>query len=971
MALFPSITAYKDGPTQKVDAATLNQPINQLRERTDYLKERVDTLLGAGLFETVRLTNVALNPNDTVSLNDIVCVDPSTKKYSKARASMLVTPVYPYSLIAPEGFAVGMVVGVTGYTGTVVLYGKVDLSSVLLSNILESGETFRDGAYYLSEVEPGKLTANPKGVAIYIGQFYASQTNSGYGDFAIISPQLKDLYEAHIHKNFVLAAQPAGTPEISGPTLDDTWRIRGFKPNIYNTNRWLASTAYSVNNTVVPTITAENGHVYMVVTSGVSGATEPVWPTNGSTVTDGTVIWQDIGLNALLNVTGFTDADGDTYTIWISSPSGLMKDARVFWSTAGGTDDGWIGAPGDPDYGSTIGLPILFYEKEISIGSKGVKVSFEFGGAIADWDSNSDFSVVVASLAALPYSTWTVEIPKQVKGWCAHKVSGFATYTGTSGSPKEYAIQIFGTYVSQTQSDGDVIKLKVTTAGDFSGAGPTIEVYDINDVLICSFSNMTFSGPAYHIVKNIGGVDYYDLYMVINNINASGVPVADTTAGLSDSWQFAFSDEAVNAKFEYNIGFDVELNAYYPPQPLLDVVLEVNGVALDPRDKFVQGLGSYKATHRTIFWYPNKYAQAPFPVDWVAPDVIGSPENQKNMLLHSAYMRTAAAGIVTSIEVGSGSSVRIVDKKTGLPASTGDLRLDATFNVVVQDTNASGFQVFKNIDSQGRVVRGPVVEALIPGAGIRLTSNSNTSKHQGTVKIEADIAGLTYGDFSDIFYLNAKSEVIPNRLFSYIKLLPWVTSMPNNIPSGFVAKFRVPYSLTGLYKVVVYATLFGLEEITSSDGDNGRKYAGLSFTYSVGPDYSLTSGVGIVQKNFSRTNPPYADGILERTIDLVNDVTVGCTGATSYGGTKGYKPYDPFLLHNDVSMPVIDGQILEPFMPAFPLDDDVAQQYVTAGNIVAVKFARAGTHIGHQGAPVEYTAALGFISLKWRLVPVI
>jgi hypothetical protein len=70
-------------------------------------------------------------------------------------------------------------------------------------------------------------------------------------------------------------------------------------------------------------------------------------------------------------------------------------------------------------------------------------------------------------------------------------------------------------------------------------------------------------------------------------------------------------------------------------------------------------------------------------------------------------------------------------------------------------------------------------------------------------------------------------------------------------------------------------------------------------------------------------------------------------------------------------MAAIDGQILSPFMQPFPLDDDVSQQAVTAGNIVAVKFSRAGTHAGHQGAPVEYTPALGFISLKWRLVPVI
>jgi hypothetical protein len=54
---------------------------------------------------------------------------------------------------------------------------------------------------------------------------------------------------------------------------------------------WSGSTAYSLGDIVVPT--SPNGHSYRVVTAGTSGGSEPTWPTGGSTVGDGGVVWQD------------------------------------------------------------------------------------------------------------------------------------------------------------------------------------------------------------------------------------------------------------------------------------------------------------------------------------------------------------------------------------------------------------------------------------------------------------------------------------------------------------------------------------------------------------------------------------------------------------------------------------------------------------------------------------------------------
>ena len=53
------------------------------------------------------------------------------------------------------------------------------------------------------------------------------------------------------------------------------------------------STSYSLGDKVFPA--APNGHWYQATAGGTSDAAAPVWPTDGGTVTDGTVTWQDMG----------------------------------------------------------------------------------------------------------------------------------------------------------------------------------------------------------------------------------------------------------------------------------------------------------------------------------------------------------------------------------------------------------------------------------------------------------------------------------------------------------------------------------------------------------------------------------------------------------------------------------------------------------------------------------------------------
>jgi len=64
---------------------------------------------------------------------------------------------------------------------------------------------------------------------------------------------------------------------------------------------WAGTTAY-----VLGALVLDTGRIYAVTTAGTSGSTEPTWPTDGTTVTDGTVVWQDTGTVALVKDTDYS-----------------------------------------------------------------------------------------------------------------------------------------------------------------------------------------------------------------------------------------------------------------------------------------------------------------------------------------------------------------------------------------------------------------------------------------------------------------------------------------------------------------------------------------------------------------------------------------------------------------------------------------------------------------------------------------
>jgi hypothetical protein len=123
---------------------------------------------------------------------------------------------------------------------------------------------------------------------------------------------------------------------------------------------WAATTAYDFG-IVVPT--TRNGHAYTAETSGTSGASQPTWPTTGGTVTDGSVVWRDLG--AYWTATT-AKALGDlihpyTGRVYVCTTAGTTGASEPSWAvgqTATVTDGSVVWTPVNSAIGADSGVAV-------------------------------------------------------------------------------------------------------------------------------------------------------------------------------------------------------------------------------------------------------------------------------------------------------------------------------------------------------------------------------------------------------------------------------------------------------------------------------------------------------------------------------------------------------------------------------------------------------------------------------------
>lgn len=938
-AAWHSVRGLSDG--QNVDAETLNRPIAELASRTDYLKNRLDALGG---LDCITVRDVRLSETDTPDVGDIVFVDPETKLYSKAIASMSLYDAYTAS---ERAYAVGMLTYRSGYSGYVTLYGKVDISGMDVDGMVEKGP-FENGQYYLSSTTPGKITRFPTGPRILVGFFARNDLVSGSmsGGFAIVNPQHMDI-EAHAHRTYRLKPRPAGELRYVSDDSNDAGSVAvvGYSPEG-------GSLEGVPRLTICGDLTTNLSPAYEVSFSDGAGNTPTSWPC----------------------VVSWTAEDGDTGSGTATMrffgdevPVGSLGMAvRLAPSDGQGLD-----RPFQSDVDASYRTWRIDREKARGWTDSSANVVSAFGTmyAVLSGSSDTEENHIEIDVPERVYDL--TELFDGVSAGDSASINGqeFVFDDGTRTEQEGTTLVQIGTSDYATLcalaekcaslvACDDAIE-QVLVGGTVSRNGeecdPSLDNEGQAKYAIAADSRTKRSLA---VPSTFGGAKSFSLVPLEN---WSSVPLAN---GMSVSFmgdgQFLAGDGLVQdvrfpcggTAYRYAIEFDNDLKKHFPPVPAKSGSLMLNGVELEGYDLYGDP-AVFAIGDDSVYWRDPSFGRTPWPSSYDGGDV--PPEDEYRLVFHFVSEFHSETGPVTSLRSGSGSPIKVRRCGTDEDANVGDLELDLDLMLETSDQGVAGYKVGK-ATRNGRILLGPVVEKLIAGPGISFSQKSGMPDGQGTVTISAD--GTEYcGDFETVALENAKLESI--GMFPYTRFLPW-NAGGANIPTGFVAKFHVPATAhDALYRVKFYATVFG--ETSFSDAMAPRM-AGVTMDFNILPDYSSTG--------LSPETANLKTGLIKPDSPAVLDIPFG---SMRDDGSYGYDAFDPLLIHNDSSIEDEYGRSAQVYDHAFPTKDDCSS-YVKAhgitsafgvkpGYTVAIRFSRSAP----TAAGEPYTGAIGFLNLRWSV----
>lgn len=988
MALWIAVNGLVDG--EQVTDSVINRPIFQLTERTNYLYGRIQAVIGTGLFESVRAIDIELETTGDFApvVGDVVYLNPLTGKYEKAQADVG-SDVFTAAL---SSYAVGLVITASAGVGTLILFGKADLSGWVLSTLMEDGETFRNGAYYLSALNPGKLTANPSGPVVYVGQFMEDADNPGYGGYAMIDLELKDMALAHRHVAYPLIAQPAGTQAVTGVTPADTHSVLGFEtldPVGTMIPRLVLLGTYTGSEAVTYTLWLSSSSS----PTEVLGATTP--PTDwsdaylhwsSSDVLEGTGVSRIWSFDSLVSVgtkgvlAALELSSGSSWDVPYD-PGTDTEDKRTWSIRVPDQTVGWLAkcfrqyfdeyTTGDYSFllhrgpqnstgrtADTLTMKCLELHELTYTTNPLDTETVTVGANVFEFDD--DGSTTVGNIP--------VSIGSDVEGSMTNLVNAIVNASlpnidaGLEASATRVVIGVPASTTVSTTVTGAATALITGGAGDLVTGDVGVMIYDMYHTILL----VTDESP-------VPGLQYYQSQALANGLEIMPIPYdsagtvapADTVA-IGDSRTIEITDEAPTAYFWYNVAMHSALNQYYPPIPFEAASLVLNGVELDSYHAFPDNNPTYRMGNSAVNWYPRTYGTVPWPRDWVDVDNPGTYD--LNMLLHFVRSAIGNTGVVTSLRPVDGSPVKVVQCGTNTPATVGDLAIDVDLDISDSDQNLPGYKVYKATTGQ-KLIKGPVVEKILPGPGVSITQQSGHPTGQGVVTI--GMSGSYSGEFEEVALQNAKQELL--GMFPYIQLLGWQTGGSSNVPTAFVAKFRVPHNIGDMttppsFKVVVYMTVFG-ETAIPWVGGGSKKWAGIDFSYSILPDFFPVN----IDPAWNVLNMTLPDGLMTMTTPVRAEIPFGKYDPA--GSYPIYSAYDPMLIHNNPDeAPSTDDDRKIAWVLGDPLPVKAAlynwtlpgEPVVKPGSLVGIKVARADVI---SAVSQEYTGKIGFINIRWMLIP--
>lgn len=202
-------------PGEPVQAGVVGRPDRTLEERTEYLKERLDAAdLGRAIFEADATVSPDVQPGQPVYWNW------TTSRYEPAIVAVTLDENTQVFTVQPSSDCVGMCYKKKAADrADIVLRGLVTFPNLDAS----IGQTVEPGKYYLSAVEPGKLSKQKPPVTVVVCHVQGPRDNCSDQLRVVVMPQARDYVEEHTHYRFDLVPRPAGSNTIVG---DDANKLR-------------------------------------------------------------------------------------------------------------------------------------------------------------------------------------------------------------------------------------------------------------------------------------------------------------------------------------------------------------------------------------------------------------------------------------------------------------------------------------------------------------------------------------------------------------------------------------------------------------------------------------------------------------------------------------------------------------------------------------------------------------------------
>ena len=216
----PLVRRIKDGET--VDQATVNVPIDQLTQREQHLYEKFNELAGKSVLlafsQPIHPEEVPYIPPDALTIvyyrsdSQGVGLSRGITGFSSSQSSSMFSP-------KDSNYSFGITKMIYSNTKTADLYieGLCEFAVEMdhpIRGIIQTGETFSIGPYFLSAKSPGKITRDPSGIPVYVG--YAI-SNTKF----LLHTNVDEFSQFFINYRYHLLDRVAGTPH----NHQDVWSI--------------------------------------------------------------------------------------------------------------------------------------------------------------------------------------------------------------------------------------------------------------------------------------------------------------------------------------------------------------------------------------------------------------------------------------------------------------------------------------------------------------------------------------------------------------------------------------------------------------------------------------------------------------------------------------------------------------------------------------------------------------------------